>query len=187
MANHLRVNFITVILLFMMTAPTLIFAQNKQQFTLWSQVNGEYRDNITREPDFLKLPDYRTNLFFAADYQNKLWQTDKYGFNYELRFHRYKEYQEYNRQDHLLRGMLRKSIYKNLRFHLSNEFRTRYYSSANILNYRRNIFDSFLSLSITRSKKLSLGYQNWLKTYPNSRSEERRVGKECRSRWSPDQ
>lgn len=170
MANHLRVNFIAVILLFMMTVPPFIFAQNKHQFSLWSQVNGEYRDNIIRYPDSLKVRDYRTNLFFLADYHKKNSRNSNWRFSYELRYHRYVEYKEYTRHDHLLRGVLRKPIYGTTKLHIANEFRVRYYSSSSIFNYRRNILDSYISMKVPFLRQLSLGYQNWLKTYPNGSS-----------------
>ena len=46
-------------------------------------------------------------------------------------------------------------------------------------SYGAGLSDAFLV------KTDSLGVVAWAKTYGGIRSEERRVGKECRSRWSP--
>ena len=56
-----------------------------------------------------------------------------------------------------------------------------------LTNERLNWLSARLGLSIQSLRRLHIGWDSQAYTFPmtNTRSEERRVGKECRSRWSP--
>src|SRR2546423_7442272 len=55
-----------------------------------------------------------------------------------------------------------------------------YMTMMNEINMYRNLPAAYTADQIQQTRA---GTDPWL--YPNTRSEERRVGKECRSRWSP--
>ena len=48
-----------------------------------------------------------------------------------------------------------------------------------------SLHDSVLSLEKRRLREKDVAYPVFAAKVPGGRSEERRVGKECRSRWSP--
>lgn len=156
---------VTAIMLFL--NPLHILAQNEQPITISGKVTHEYRSNFIRLPDSLKLSDYRTNLFFNADHQQTVWQNGRLLLEYELRYHRYNEFQRYNRHDHLTTIKFQKPIIGGIKLHLSNEIRTRF-SSTQRYSYYRNIFDIYVNLPITVKDRAYIGFQNWAKNYPKT-------------------
>ena len=118
-------------------------AQNENPFAIQAKVTGEYRDNIIRYPDSLKRSDQRTNLFLTTNYRNQMLRDGRGDFSYELRYHRYTKYRKYDRHDHLLRAIIQKPIYQEIKLHLSNEFRARFYPFFHAYNYNRNIINIY--------------------------------------------
>ncbi len=142
--------------------------ENSRNMTLSARATDEYRDNITRFPDSLKLDDFRANIFVTAGYDNRLFKRGHWGLLYEFQHHQYFENQEYSRQDHLLRVFFRHPLTENLKIYCSDEYRLRSYTSLNAFNYQRNIFNIYLTMAAPYVQQLAIGYQNWTKSYPNS-------------------
>ena len=71
--------------------------------------------------------------------------------------------------------MLPNSIYQYLLDLRENNNRDWFHANKTQYNKAKEDFELFVELSIEQIKQID----------PSVRSEERRVGKECRSRWSP--
>jgi len=143
------------------------FSQNDQPFSLSGKVTHEYRSNFIRLPDSLTISDSRTNLFLNADRGQKFWNNGRLGMLYELRYHRYGDYHNYNRHDHFIRVNFQKPIFRNVKLQFADEFRSRF-SSTRHYSYYRNIIDLYLNFPITTKDRAYVGFQKWLKNYPKT-------------------
>ncbi len=147
--------------------PINLFAQNDQSLKLSAKITQEYTSNFIRMPDSLKISDYRTNLFLNADVHRAVWDNGRFEFFYELRYNFYRDYPNYNRQDHLADLKFQKPIFRDVKLHFSDEFRARF-SATRQFSYYRNIFNLFVNVPITAHDRAYIGFQNWTKKYPRT-------------------
>lgn len=157
-------------LLPLLLSPHFAWAQKKNVFSIRGKINGAYRNNITRVTDSLKIADFRSTMFLYAAYRQRTGQSQRRELSYELRNYRYARYQKYHRHDHILYASWQNNIYASIKLHFNNEFHARFYPYSHLYNYRRNILDGYLSMPGPILQKITFGYQNWIKTYPNSSS-----------------
>ncbi|KAA3610618.1 MAG: hypothetical protein DWQ05_21615 [Calditrichaeota bacterium] len=140
------------------------FAQEKSTTMIFGKVSQEYRNNILRLRDSTKIDDYRTNLYFSLENKRKLFKKSRLDLFYELRHHRYDEFQKFSRHDHLGNLKFQQSMTEKIHFHVSNELRARF-SSTEDFSYIRNIANIYLNIAINPQNRAYIGIQNWSKDY----------------------
>lgn len=150
--------------------PHFCWAQKNNTFSIRGKINVAYRNNITRVPDSLKIADFRSTIFLYAAYRQRTSQRGRWDISYELRNYRYARYQRYHRHDHILYASWQNNLYANVRLHINNELHARFYPYSHLYNYRRNILNAYLSMPGPILQRVTFGYQNWIKAYPNSGS-----------------
>lgn len=147
--------------------PGFCRAQNSGLFAVNGKINAEYRDNIGRKPNALRKADLRSTMFLYAAYRHRSIQRGSWAASYELRNYLYAQHQQYQRHDHILFGSWQNANSANLKVHMNDEFSMRFYPYSHFFNYRRNIFNIYTSRKIPYFQRFTLGYKNWIKTYPN--------------------
>ena len=160
--------FLAYLILALLIYPSIDLKASTLKTTIWAKLNQEYRSNINRMPDSTKLSDFRTNFYFIGNFQRRVLEMGTGRFSYELRYHGYKIHHNFDRNDHILRAFLRYPILQKATLHASNELHFRFYPIRSIYNYRRNIFDMYISAPLSAARNISVGYYNWIKSYPKS-------------------
>ncbi|MCA9735279.1 hypothetical protein KC799_24290 [candidate division KSB1 bacterium] len=141
-----------------------LHAQEKSQFSFFGKISQEYRTNFLRLHDTTQVDDYRTNLFFSVENRRKIGKNSRLNLYYELRHHRYDEFLEYNRHDHLGNIKFQTPFGEKWLFAFSNELRLRKASTVTY-SYLRNIANFYTVLNVDQQSRAYFGIQHWSKDY----------------------
>lgn len=155
-------------LVWVLAAPALVVSQAEQSLTLQGKVGGEFRSNISRLPGYLDEEDYRANFFLTAGKQWPLSPQGKLSLSYELRHYRYTEYKDFTRYDHSGRSVFQTMLGSQVKLTASDEIRWRSHPIAERFNYRRIVFNIYARKNFGALYTMTLGYQNWIKSYPRN-------------------